>query len=67
VADDVRNAILSAGRAAAEYGVIVLADRGTLDVPGTEALRSSLRTARTGPTPEPVPTPLADRMMAPGP
>ena len=67
VAGDVRNAVLSAGRAAAEYGVIVSPDHRALDAPRTDALRSSLRAGRPGPLPGPVPTALADRTPAPGP
>jgi N-methylhydantoinase B len=67
VAGDVRNAVLSVGRAAAEYGVIVSPDHRALDAPRTDALRSSLRAGRPGPLPGPVPTALADRTPAPGP
>ncbi len=61
VAADVRNGILTAARALASYGVVVSADGRELDGPATTAERASRRTARTAPSPDALPTPLADR------
>jgi N-methylhydantoinase B len=70
VARDVRNGILTPGRALAAYGVVVSADGRGLDVAATAAEREARRAARTASPPAPhadaLPTPLAERTASTG-
>jgi N-methylhydantoinase B len=48
---DVRNELVSPERAREDYGVIVDTESWTVDLAGTEALRSKLRASRIGDAP----------------
>jgi N-methylhydantoinase B len=65
VAADVRNGILTVGRALTAYAVVVSADGRALDLPVTTAERAGRRTARSARPADSVPTPLADRTASP--